>query len=371
MQGNIWDQVLAGGAQSTALTPGTSLQFREPEARSIEFRYQPGRAFEDQLQKLEGHVHKYQEPAQSKLREIIEHCKRFGTAESGARRLQEEQERELSPEVEEEAVVERAVPAELRKHELRQDVRTLVTHGRLVPNSNAFEAAFSSLSDTSAAEEFSPSILDSRCGGELLVTRDFADAVKKQPGSKHTSDAYQRPVSYVLTIRRNSREPLADYVVLISPYEAQMLLDQISASEYAALHLYKPRCSAASPALDNLDLYTVSKYARPALRQQVKAALNMFAGQLYFSSYEEYREACRFLGLASEKAKEGWKVAGDGFILHDGTTTGDKSQEHNPVNFLKVLMMKVRRNVEEFEKSHVGRMLEGNLLMPADFEETG
>lgn len=41
----------------------------------------------------------------------------------------------------------------------------------------------------------------------------------------------------------------------------------------------------------------------------------------------------------------------------------------NPVEFLKVLLMKVRRNIEEFDRSHMGRMLEGELLTLADFEE--
>ncbi|CAK4034215.1 Hypothetical predicted protein [Lecanosticta acicola] len=369
LQESLWRDVCIGGKDSTALTPGQAQKFLEPEARSISFRYRPGRAFEDQLKKLEDQVAQFAEPTQSRLRSVIDHCKRFGRAEQGSRRLQEEQERELSPEVEEEAVVERALPAAPARHEFSKDLRKLVQTGRILPGgSAAYGPAFASLRDTSAAREFNPAVLDTKCGLRLLVTADFARTVEKQPGSPHTSDAFQRHVQWILTIRKDPRDLLADAAIMLSPFEAHMLLDDVRRSEYAALHLYKPRCSEAHPALDRLDLYTISKATtKPVLPRQLSAALNVFAGQIYFDSYEEYQETCRFLGLASEKARPEWKVTGNGFILSDGTASGEKTQRQNPVDFLKVLLMKVRRNVE-FDKSHMARVLEGDLLVPTEFE---
>ena len=47
--------------------------------------------------------------------------------------------------------------------------------------------------------------------------------------------------------------------------------------------------------------------------------LNLFAGQLYLSSFMECVEVCTFLGLAWEKAEEGCVIAADGFIMRDGS----------------------------------------------------
>lgn len=374
LQEDLWSNVYNGGKAQNLFTKELAMKFLEPEARSIEFRYRPGRAFEDRLKKLEESIktESRQRSTQERFGQIIRHFKRFGQAERSARRLQEEQERELSPEVEEEAVVEGAQSATPAEHKLHQDLKLLVRSGKIVAGeSAAYGRAFAKVLDgTSAVKGFKIGTLDDKNGDRFLATTDFSRTVQEQAGSGQTSDAFQRHVQWVLTIRKDSREKLADYVVLVSPYEARLLFDQVQCSNIAALHLYKPRCSLAAPALDHLDLYSIpSSRSKVTIPRQVSVALNVFAGQLYFSSFEEYRETCRYLGLASSRAEKGWKVTNDGFILNDGTASKDKMPDQNPVEFLKVLLMKVRRNIEEFDRSHMGRMLEGELLTLADFEE--
>jgi hypothetical protein len=99
--------------------------------------------------------------------------------------------------------------------------------------------------------------------------------------------------------------------------------------------------------------------------------LNLFTGQLYLGSFKEYVEVCAFLGLAWEKAEEGCVVAADGFIMQDnsGTRTSSSMFSDSPVKFLKVLMMKIRRNCEGIDKTHMGRILDGRLLRLSDFRE--
>jgi hypothetical protein len=96
------------------------------------------------------------------------------------------------------------------------------------------------------------------------------------------------------------------------------------------------------------------------------AQLNLFAGQLYFGSYEAYVEMCGFLGLSCFMTDQGQNVQSDGFIL---PPSGAWELRESPVRFLKDLVVKVRREGEAIEMTHLGRMLEGEMLDRKDFEK--
>jgi len=162
-------------------------------------------------------------------------------------------------------------------------------------------------------------------------------------GGSYISDAYQRPVQWILTNTGNSvsSNNTVKFMMIISPYEAQELLSDIRKSNTATLHLYAPRPNLGFRTLDGLDLYTVP--ARPGMRalpRRLVVQPNLFAGQLYFGSFKEYVEVCAFLGLAWEMAEEGWVVAADGFITRDDSGPGSTFRD-SPVKFLKVLMTKI------------------------------
>jgi hypothetical protein len=99
--------------------------------------------------------------------------------------------------------------------------------------------------------------------------------------------------------------------------------------------------------------------------------LNLFAGQLYLSSFIEYVEVCTFLDLAWEKAEEGCVVAADGFIMWDGSDWGASRPRFgdSPVKFLKLLVTKIRRNCKAIDKTHMATIFDGRLLRPFDFGE--
>ena len=76
----------------------------------------------------------------------------------------------------------------------------------------------------------------------------------------------------------------------------------------------------------------------------VVTQLNLFAGQLYLRSYEEYEIVCRFLGLCCRAPGPGVKAACDSFIEPDSRVRSDSalirgcSFTTSPVAFLRTLM---------------------------------
>jgi hypothetical protein len=172
-------------------------------------------------------------------------------------------------------------------------------------------------------------------------------------------------VQWVLTkSSKDSRE--VELVMIISPFEANALLPALS-NPLVALHIYKPLCNNAYDPLDKLDLFTVSTNATlPILPRSFSVQLGLFAGQLYITSYEDYLEICKFLGLSAmlvtnEMESQGWKIGTDGFIQSDGAGNvgGSSGLTQSPVGFFKVLMSKIRRNGDGIAKTDMGKLLEG------------
>ena len=132
-------------------------------------------------------------------------------------------------------------------------------------------------------------------------------------GEKPCADAYQRPVQWILT--RMAGDHTVTHMVIISPFEAQELMPVIEKSTVVFLHLYAPRPSLAFQPLDDLKLYTVLPLpGHWYLPSDLILQLNLFSGQLFFRSFDEYKRACDFLGLAWQAA-DGVEVEADGFIV--------------------------------------------------------
>ncbi len=132
------------------------------------------------------------------------------------------------------------------------------------------------------------------------------------------------------------------------------------------LHLYAPRHIQGYDSLDALDLYCVGRTfsaSSPNIERSQIVQLNLFAGQLYFELYAEYVELCSCLGVASRDAKEGEELQADGFIV---PTAGVWRLNKSPVGFLRKYV-KMRRDGDSIEKTHLGRVLEGALLEEREF----
>ncbi|KAK1974854.1 hypothetical protein LZ30DRAFT_810521 [Colletotrichum cereale] len=340
----LWNEARANGV--TELSNEHAGKFLEDEAQTIEMRYSPSCRFAaPQLSPNNEHT----------VDEITKRLLQFGGLNPESTTFREEQERELSPEVEEERQVQKPPAATPAKHTIHPDVRAFISEGVLPPQSTAFLAAFRALADTSAAKYYDVT----KFNPGLLVTQDFARTIIPL-GKDHTADLFQRPVQWVL--RSASSSCTIETAIVISPYEAQELLPDIRNSQRVSLHLYAPRPNMGYRSLDTLDLYTtpIQSSKRP-LPDLFLTELNLFSGQLYMKSMKEYQSICRFLGLRipDQEVNES-----DDHVYSAHVTSSEAAHLHQ---FMRVLLMKIRRNCQSIDKTHLGRILEYRALEVSDF----
>ncbi|KPM34569.1 hypothetical protein AK830_g12007 [Neonectria ditissima] len=291
-------------------------------------------------------------------------CDQFGITQFGTASLQEEQ---LSPETETEREVERPPVVQPALHSIHPGLRYFIKSGQMQPGRWGFTAAFMALSDTTAARHLDVSEFHAH----IWVTDDFVTSVQAESSDTGCSDLFQRPVQRILT--STSNDCLVNNLVIISPYEVNEMLPEIKASPHVTLHLYSPRINLGYQSLDHLALYSVPH--RPTapvfLRQQI-VHLNLLAGQLYLSSFQEYVDLCNELGLAWSTPGDLVTLQADGFIppgSEDREIINVSGFTKSPVKFIKVLMERIRQNGKTIEKTHVGKILDGVLLTEENFEE--
>ncbi|GKT96892.1 hypothetical protein Ct61P_14742 [Colletotrichum tofieldiae] len=343
-QKSLWAEAHVDG--STQLGEDAH-RFLEVEAQTLEKRYRPTQ-------------HLVTEAAssafQSGIDAITERLLEFGSLDLGSSTFQEEQERELSPEVEQERQIQRPPPADPAVHSVHLDIRRFVSQGVLTAGSKAYMPAFKALADTSAAQHF-----DVRNFPQgFLVTADFVRTIVPFRNS-YLSDLFQRSVQWILTSASDTR--VVEVAIIISPYEAHELLPEIRLSKFVSLHLYAPRLNMGLRPLDSLDLYTIPHRAvTRSLPRRLTTELSLFSGQLYVDSLDEYADICEFLGLC--RGFNGNESNGS-----DQASSWDIDVANEAlVQFMKVFMTKIRRNCESIDKTHVGRILDHRSLGPDDFE---
>ncbi|KAJ0272112.1 hypothetical protein COL940_010631 [Colletotrichum noveboracense] len=339
----IWKEARIGG--STDLDTNLARRFLEEEAQTLEQRYRPKppktpRTGEtSSLSSIEGPD------------AIVERLIELDGLEEDSATFREEQERELSPEIEQEREIQRPPSEEPAEHFLHPDIRRFVSHGVLPKDSKSFTSAFQALSNTTAARHFDAD----RLSTGLLASSDFVHTIKSTRRG-YTSDLFQRSVQWILT--RHSSNGIVDIAIILSPFEAQELFHDIKRSNFISLHLYSPRPNMGFRPLDDLSLYTIPHRAvfSPTPALSLRTELNLFSGQLYLKSMEEYRSIQNFLRLSP------------------GPSSSDRTISHAPdlstealMQFIKVLMTQIRRNCESIDKTHMGRILDHRVLGPSDF----
>ncbi|KAL4901190.1 hypothetical protein BDW74DRAFT_187846 [Aspergillus multicolor] len=352
-QSDIWAKARRG--PQIHMSKSLADKFLEPEAQSLEQRYRPTR------KDAPANLLKISDKGNVRL--ILAKCQEFANVDFVSTQLQEEQERELAPEVEQERQVQRPPRADPAQHRLHPDLASFVVNGLLKRPSAAFMSPFNALKGTRAAQHL---VLHQSPSG-LLVTKDFARTIHAQGSSP--PDFYQRPVQWILMSCAQSqpgKARVAEHIIIISPYEANALHSKVLESRNVSMHLYAPRQNQGFSPIDRLDLYTIPTSSTTVnIPTAVRIHLNLFSGQSYISSYEEYQEICDFLGVASVATTEGLAVAADGFI----TAGKEKSTfAQSPIKFLKLLMSQIRKDGQEIDKTHLGRLLDGKLLNQCDFD---
>ncbi|KAH9980609.1 hypothetical protein BJV74DRAFT_798017 [Russula compacta] len=210
---------------------------------------------------------------------LIERIVRLGVTKLVDVRAAEEQEREVGHEVERERQVERPPKAEAAQHVIYPEVRRFINTGNLSRFSRHISPLLLRIDLAQALDstpEWSPS---------PLATADFITTVVGLDGSGLTD--YLRPINWILS----SGSGKDSVVLAISPYEAHELLPLIRKSKKVRLHIYTPRVTSSMRSFSDLRFYSIpadssgERWSAPA---HVRIELNLFAGQLYFDSREEY-----------------------------------------------------------------------------------
>ena len=355
-------------AQSAWLNSDTAgiaqSDFSEPESQTLEEMYGFGAGRDPLREPIPETCKRVEE-----ILKIREKCEKFDVTTLLATRQQEEQEREVSHEIERERQVERPPKATPRRHELSAQLlefaRTGVVQGGIhgPPGSagSTFLKAFRSLADCTSARR---NWVDGwhSC---LLVTRDFANTIM----SNGNIDNYLRPVNWILSTRT--------VLVVISPFEANELITEVRSSSRVGLHVYAPKVTNAMKTFEELSFLSIPESCWGQVYWPLVPQLNLFAGQLYFENYAAYRDVCHLLGLHADSrvaitnASSGSiRICSDGFVVPSSRRAlgmdGVSEFLRSPVPFLTEIVG-FRRKGLDYELSHVGRMLRGRLLLLSDF----
>ncbi|PPQ64858.1 hypothetical protein CVT26_002576 [Gymnopilus dilepis] len=282
--------------------------------------------------------------------------------------MEEEQEREVSHEVEQELQLERPPYAEPCAHSVDPDIQFFIERG-------ALPAKFSSILPLlkplrSKAEHLDPEYPWSR---SLLCTRDFMTTTTSRKETTRLTE-YLRPVQWIISFRSSDRQEAA--FVVVSPHEANALLPKIRGSQSVRLHMYSPRTTQAMRPMDNLLFYCVPPIPAASsspISLNLRCQLNLWAGQLYFDSYNDYMQLCFLLGLSPEQKYDTEAMRSDGFVPPRGRTGKMRDIclfQSSPVSLVKALMG-FRRKGMNFENTHLGKILHAKRLSEEEFEDEG
>ncbi|KAG1893015.1 uncharacterized protein F5891DRAFT_1209340, partial [Suillus fuscotomentosus] len=340
---SAWSSFLSGDIEPAELTRS----WLQPEAKQLEELYAP--ALTDAS------------TSQASLDEdLLERCRILGLLGiSPDNRLDEEQEREVLHEVERESEVERPPPVSAATHSIDEDVRSFIRTGTIPDGSHVFTAVFDTLATTSAASSGRQP-----WSRDVFASRDFTTTVL----TEEKTDNYTRSVNWILS----STASRGQVLVIVSPFEANVLLPDIRASKRVHLHIYTPRVTKMMKSCDDLRLYIIpSISARWIPDDTLIRQLNVFAGQLYFPQQRAYLKLCRLLGLytADLKYQGVTEIQSDGFIKPEHRPRAEDSLstfQQSPVPMLKALFG-IRRKGMGYLPTHIGKLLNARYLTSEDF----
>ncbi len=336
----------------------------EAEAQTLQNRYE----FEERRSKEQVLLHDVKEVALSKretqVKVIRAKCREFELISLNNATLREEQERELSSENEQKRQVERSSALTPKNHSVHSDVKRFVHQEILDRCSDVFQAAFELFGNTSAIE-----CLEKKTWSvHLLITVDFAQTI--HASGNQLLNSFLRPVQWVAS--RKNRNTVD--CVMLSPHEAQELLPYIRQHNIVTLHVYSPRVSMSVRTLEDLSFCVISAVLRCWAHSSFVMQLNFFVGQLYLRSYEKYLSICQFLELCFRSQYTQVQIACDEFISStsrpefDAVMKRECSFRVSSIEFLRMLMM-LRRKGQNFQKSHIGRILHDESLVREHFQE--
>lgn len=262
-----------------------------------------------------------------------------------------EQEREVAIEVETVREVKKPPRAiALRHPPLHQDIINFAKRGRLIASTTTYEQAFVAMRRTAVGMRLGTN--GSATESKLFVTSDFMATILTVRGQPR--DEYLRPVQWVLW------STVSQAAMIISPYEAEALLDEIRDCKPSYTHLisYVAPVTRSMLAFDTLKFYSV-----PCLPLEWRSPgwlvrdLGIFAGRLYFD-YAEYPSICEAVGLplpnVLSSVEDGWdKLPSCNRSYGPGKAPGPFTKA--PLEFLQQ-WLSVRRKGQDFSQTPMGHV---------------
>ncbi|OAA50407.1 hypothetical protein NOR_00857 [Metarhizium rileyi] len=362
-QSTTWSKIRE--AEAMDLRKVYASEFKESDARTIKSLYRPREAEHS----ISTDTNNENDTNNETLALIRARLKRFQCLEKDGHKHSDEREQERETEREQELEAERSQQRHLSrfaagsvaKHEVHEDVAAFVRYGTLRKRRAGIIGAFESLSDTTAALHFDLKKFPS----QLTVSKDFAYVVKETAGvNQERSDLVKRPVHHILSTA--DENDMIDKMLIISPFEAEALHDRIAKQSRVELHVYAARQNTSYAPTDELDLYTTpTSQGKRRIRPEMKIELNLFAGQLYFDSFQEYKNVCAYLGIPWNESTS--HTNSDGPAAPGQEDKSGSPSTTSTVHFLKSFITNVRHYGGNIEKTHVGRMLSGDYLTESDF----
>ncbi|KAJ7574867.1 hypothetical protein C8J56DRAFT_1124648 [Mycena floridula] len=267
----------------------------------------------------------------------------------------EEQERELSHEVELERQIERPPKTEPAEHSLDPSLRMFIATGIIPTNSSAIQPLWTCF----------PSFKHrTQSLNHIYATKDFSRTVVMRKVDTSDIHEFLRPVHWIL-----SGKPVLPgagcILVIISPFEANELLPLIRTNSNVHLHLYAPRVLSEMKTFEDLKFNCIptlpESWVPPSRRTMTQ--LNLFAGQLYFNNFSAYQDACNYLGLDPGHAE---RTDSDGFVRPEYREQLSPEFTESPVLSMKDLIS-ARRKGNGYGPTHVGKMLQSRAMSEEDF----
>lgn len=335
----------------------------EPEAQTLEERFSLRHPDSDILL---GPIPRGLKKKEKEVNTIRARCSWFDVKSLRGTHVQEEQERELSYEVEREQQVERPPKEKPLPHNLHPGVVNFIVNGTIASDLAGFIPAFDSLLETSAKNQ-----QERVWSWNLLATKDFAKTIQTKTHSRQ--DNFLRPIHWIVSATFRGHPVL----VIMSPYEVNELIPFIRSSKSVSLYVYSPKVTKGMRSFfGDSSSWSISPVSNPLIlppQCSLIDELNIFSGQLYLQNYDAYRKLCEFLGLYLEELPSGSTISihSDGFVEKSSREIlGMKSSSpfsKSPVPFLRRLMA-FRRQGQDYLATHLGQILHGRLLTEKDFE---
>ncbi|KAL8720734.1 MAG: hypothetical protein Q9225_002434 [Loekoesia sp. 1 TL-2023] len=305
----------------------------EHEAQGLQDLYAPDAMREEDELDL---VRSSRSKPDPEIQELIKLWDQLDPHAAQGARIHEEHEREVAQEVEQETQVERPPKATPEGRVLDPRIHAFIRSATLI-TFLPFAPVYPGILQQSS----SAALLKgrTRAWSHLRVSRDFANTVKRDKTSP--CDGYVRPVHWLLL----PKEATVKGVLLISQYEVNQLFDEIyGPSSSVALVCYEPRVTRSMLSLDLSESHALplAKEAWEKLSDEVRQELHLFAGQLYFTTFEEYEH------------------------LQKNLTT----EYSAPLDFIKE-WIGIRRKGQDYLRAHIGQVVNGRILHKEMFENDG